>query len=151
VARRETRFGVMSEDGRRSSYWKVRLAARRGDIYVAQAHTGRFLHVSLHEDTDYWHLFVKTPVGQVRKPFAPPVETIPGLTEVLEMWVPHLAVVPAAPPAKSVRRTTMPPVGQAVRFHLMLDSAPESRAQYPGASTPGARLIDRLTTDTGAL
>jgi hypothetical protein len=95
---REVRFGV--SDGRRfSQYWTVKSLARP-ELVIAGNRTGKFLHLTMHEDPASWHIKVTLPTGMVEHAWEPPKEIGPGLRRLVRLLVP-VEAVRHGPPTRS--------------------------------------------------
>lgn len=95
---RELRFGV--SDGRRfSQYWTVKSLARP-ELVIAGNRTGRFLHLTMHEDPASWHIKVMLPTGEEEHAWKPPKEIGPGLRRLVRLLTP-IEAVRHGPPKKS--------------------------------------------------
>ncbi len=68
---------------RRAAVWKV-VASRKGDVYVMERSTGRYLKVSLHESRD-WRFQWIVDGGGARSPFVESVVEQRG-TRIIDQW-----------------------------------------------------------------
>jgi hypothetical protein len=90
-ASKELRFGASDEE-RFSQYWKVRATPRRPELVVSGNRTGRFLHLTMHEDQAFWHIKVTLPDGVITRPWDPPSHVLPGVRRLVRLLVPVQAV-----------------------------------------------------------
>jgi hypothetical protein len=84
-ASKELRFGASDEE-RFSQYWKVRATPRRPELVVSGNRTGRFLHLTMHEDQAFWHIKVTLPDGVITRPWDPPSHVLPGVRRLVRLW-----------------------------------------------------------------
>jgi hypothetical protein len=101
VTARSFRFGAA--DGHRfSDYWKISATAKRPELVIIHSRTGKFFHVTMHEDPDHWHVKVTIDGVTTEHPWTPPSEIIPGARRLIRLFVP-LEAVRYAKPARAAR------------------------------------------------
>jgi hypothetical protein len=146
---RELRFGATS-GALFSSTWTVRAAANRPELYVAQRATGGFMHISLHDDPDYWHMKVRLATGDVTKAWPRPPPIGPGLTRALA-----IVVTPAVvdrPISTRRRQTTWIALvpNKWLEFNLLIEDATVSTSTWPGQRAMGTSLVGRIAMSNGS-
>jgi hypothetical protein len=143
-AAREFRFGVCSGD-RCSQYWKVRANASSPDLYISSSRTGRFLHLSAHEDPQHSHVKVTFPDEEVTVPWS---STDAGASvPLLTIFVPPSGVLYPAPPRRKIAWVVAPEDPERwVAFRI-------SRLQRDASEPPLGRLLGAvvLNDDTSAV
>lgn len=139
---RELRFGVRTED-RYSQYWTVRAGATRPDFYLASQHTGRFLHISLHDPSYGMHVKVTAPEGEERNVLPYPDPLVAGVTRLVQLRVPRAATTYDAPPGKEVAWVNAPGDPEVWVSFVVLAEAPGAdirEGEWNRGTTPVGRV-----------
>jgi hypothetical protein len=101
------RFGA-SDGLRVSQYWKVSATRGRPELVVAGNRTGRFFHLTMHEDEASWHAKIKVPGSEIVQPWQPPRPVLPGVRRLVQIILPFHAVRYALESSKAQRVTWFP-------------------------------------------
>lgn len=136
----------------RSRYWKVRSSASRPEVFVSPEGLGRWLHISAHENTDYWQ-FTVTDAGTRHRQTWSSTEREPGIVRILMLEVrPAIVRHPAEPAPKDVLWIGSDMDGGTVLVELFLVGAgrDDSSTHLGAAGTgsiigAGLRLTDGST------
>jgi hypothetical protein len=131
------RFGA--RDGERySQYWKASAAAAEPELIVSGNRTGRFFHLTMHENEAFWHAKIKVPDEEVVHPWQPPKMWLPGVRRLLQILIPIEAVRYELESTKAERVTWFPgpPDDQSWTEFTVLHCA-EGRPEIRSAITLG--------------
>jgi len=145
---REIRFGATS-GGLFSSNWTVRAAASRPEVYVAQRATGGFMHISLHQDPDQWHMKVRLATGAVTKEWPNPPPIGPGLTRALAIVITPAVVNRPGPPRPRVTWVEAVP-NKWLEFNVLLEGANVAASTWPGQRSMNTSLVGRIPMGDGS-
>jgi hypothetical protein len=141
----ELKFGIAAPGGGPGHrYWTLRCSAKRPELYVMGNSTGSFMHVSLHEAAEHWHVKVKREGRHVVVHRWAPVELAPGYTRGVEI-VSHRVSAATGAPATRSGVAWYQPQGENVRVHfdLILEAAGANQESWPGRGAMGTSLMGR--------
>jgi hypothetical protein len=119
--------------------------AGRPELVIAQSRTGRFVHLTGHEDPRFWHMKATVDGTTMEYPWSPPTEFAPGARRLIQLALPlHAIRCPAPPRASRVSWFTVAPAEDEWTYFTVVTYSAEEPVVRNGEP------IGRITMADGA-